>query len=188
MEDDFDLILSLLRSLLNTSATVQRWWKEVVARTNSAMVDTVCARYRWSRPSVHSPMQALLTPLPLTAELACFKRKIPPYKIVHFKLQRDTENAKKERMPAFPQNSNLTILQSKRLPPRAGDVFSTFPWWGMLPKYVNHQYRPIIVILCHQYYALSNELNVKWAFKTQVGPGHPRHQMLECLRAGLQVD
>ena len=23
---------------------------------------------------------------------------------------------------------------------------------------------------------------------TQVGPGHPRHQMLECLRAGLQVD
>ena len=46
METDFDQILSLLRSLLNRSATVQRWWKEVVARTNSALVDTVCARYR----------------------------------------------------------------------------------------------------------------------------------------------
>ena len=54
-------------------------------------------------------MQALLTPLPLTAELACFKRKIPPYKIVHFKLQRDTENAKKERMPAYPKSYNLTV-------------------------------------------------------------------------------
>ena len=63
--------------------------------------------------------------------------QFPPYKIVHFKLQRYIENAEKERMPAYPQNSNLTILQSTQLPPRAGDVFSTFPWWGMLPKYVN---------------------------------------------------
>ena len=36
--------------------------------------------------------------------------KEPAYiTVVHFKLQRDTENAKKERMPAFPQNSNLTV-------------------------------------------------------------------------------